>query len=620
MTSVLVQADVCLTPKGWRVLQIGALADEFRGGAPLAPSDFTVAGVKVLPKGGVGRTGWLSVADSDLQYCSPDYAAAHLRNQVDESFTVVVLRDLVPSGPSIGLMVQIRDHETYVLAQGVYGFKVNKEVAVPGYLVQVSNTSMYRRLANSLMVGSTQVHITNTAFKRAHIPLPPVAEQEAISEVLGDTDAFVESLEQLIAKKRHIKQGAMQELLRPKDGWITRTLSQIADIRSGGTPSTHQAEYWDGDVLWCTPTDITALKGQKYLATTSRTITSQGLKASSAEMIPAHSIVMTSRATIGECAINRVPLATNQGFKNFVPFRGTDAEFLYYLLLTKKQDFIGLCSGSTFLEIGKTQLVGFEVALPAHEGEQNAIATILSDMDTEIAALEAKLTKTRQVKQGMMRELLTGRIRLVDTSAVKGEQAPEVRAVPAKLDKPHSWAFNEAVVIAVLADRFGKPEFPLGRLRYTKLSYLMHRRAENKAQGYLKKAAGPYNPQTRYAGPERIAEQNGYVRTHQNGKYKGFVAAENIDQARSYFARRYGTALDDWLEQFRYQTNDELERLATVDMAMNELLKQGKPVDTTAVRALIESEPEWAPKLTRTIFSDEGIAAAIAQCRVLFAS
>ena len=256
--------------------------------------------------------------------------------------------------------------------------------------------------------------VNKTRFSETAFALPPTKmEQEAIAAALSDADALIESLEQLIAKKRHIKQGAMQELLQPKDGWVVRTLSQLADIRSGGTPSTNRAEYWDGGVPWCTPTDITALKGHKYLTTTSRTITSHGLKASSAEMIPSGSVVMTSRATIGECAINRVPLATNQGFKNFVPFQGMDAEFLYYLLLTKKQDFVGLCSGSTFLEIGKTQLVGFEVALPTQPSEQTAIATILSDMDAELTALEAKLTKTRQLKQGMMRELLTGRIRLV---------------------------------------------------------------------------------------------------------------------------------------------------------------------------------------------------------------
>jgi type I restriction enzyme S subunit len=105
-------------------------------------------------------------------------------------------------------------------------------------------------------------------------------------------------------------------------------------------------------------------------------------------------------------------MTTNQGFKNFIPFPSTDGEFLYYLLQTKKQDFIALCSGSTFLEIGKTQLIRFEVKVPA-KAEQTAIAILLSDMDTELAVVEARRDKTRALKQGMMQELLTGRIRLV---------------------------------------------------------------------------------------------------------------------------------------------------------------------------------------------------------------
>lgn len=207
------QTEVGVIPEDWDVTPIGALVTDFRGGAPLKPSDFTQTGVKVLPKGGVGRTGWLKIEDRDLQYCSSDYAASHPRNQVDESFTVVVLRDLVPSGPSIGLMVQIRDRETFVLAQGVYGFKVKEDVAVPGYLVQLSNTKWYRKLANSIMVGSTQVHITNSAFKSAQIPLPPVAEQKVIAEVLSAMDAEIALLEAQLAKYRQIKQGLMQNLL-----------------------------------------------------------------------------------------------------------------------------------------------------------------------------------------------------------------------------------------------------------------------------------------------------------------------------------------------------------------------------------------------------------------------
>jgi type I restriction enzyme S subunit len=108
-----------------------------------------------------------------------------------------------------------------------------------------------------------------------------------------------------------------------------------------------------------------------------------------------------------------VPVTTNQGFKNLVPLENVDVEFLYYLLLTQKQGFIGLCGGSTFLEIGKAQLSVYEVRVPATKAEQAAIAAILSDMDAGIAALEARLAKARSIKQGMMQELLTGRIRLI---------------------------------------------------------------------------------------------------------------------------------------------------------------------------------------------------------------
>lgn len=157
------QTEVGVIPEDWEVSSISSIVTDFRGGAPLKPADFISMGVKVLPKGGVGRTGKLRIAEKDVQYCSQQYANSHPRNQVDSSYTIVVLRDLVPSGPSIGLMVEIDTNECFVLAQGVYGFKVNKERADARYLIQLSNTAWYRNLANSIMVGSTQVHITNTA-------------------------------------------------------------------------------------------------------------------------------------------------------------------------------------------------------------------------------------------------------------------------------------------------------------------------------------------------------------------------------------------------------------------------------------------------------------------------
>ena len=267
-------------------------------------------------------------------------------------------------------------------------------------------------------------------------------EQTAIATALSDVDNLIHSLEKLITKKEAIKTATMQQLLTGKtrlpefatreDGsvkgfkqtelgripeeWEVKKLNQISDVKSGGTPSTSDSSYWNGSILWCTPTDITALKSQKYISNTLKKITKAGLKNSSAELLPIGSIVMTSRATIGECAITTKNISTNQGFKNFICFDNTDNEFLYYSLSNSKNRLVQLCSGSTFLEISTTQTRNFEIVVPSTQ-EQTAIATILSDMDSEIQALQKRLDKTRDIKQGMMQQLLTGKVRLLDSSA-----------------------------------------------------------------------------------------------------------------------------------------------------------------------------------------------------------
>lgn len=497
---------------------------------------------------------------------------------------------------------------------------------VPEFLGYLFNYPTVAFQKSSKGQGDAVVHIVAKALASIEITVPGKAEQKAIAEALSDADALIESLSQLLAKKRQIKQGVMQELLTGKrrltgfsGEWVTRRLDQLADIRSGGTPSTAQHQFWNGDVLWCTPTDITALNGHKYLSDTARRITSLGMHASSAELIPPGSVVMTSRATIGECAINTVAVTTNQGFKSFVPFGNVDAEYLYYLLQTQRAGFIGLCSGSTFLEIGKTQLSAYEVVVPVEKGEQAAISYVLSEMDEGIATLEGKLTKANDLKQGMMQALLTGRIRLVQpASNVIPLPIKPAAAHPPPPQPAHNWQINEAVVIGVLAQRFGNEKFPLPRKRRVKLMYLLHRHAEGRAEGYLKKAAGPYDPNTKYKGPEAIALKNGYVRAVHNGTYEGFVGGDKSDQAQRYFDQWYGIPSLDWLERFHYRKTDDLELLATVDMAMVDLAAAGQPANLVGVKRVIATHPEWVPKLSRELFSDDRIAGAIAECQVLF--
>jgi len=151
-----------------------------------------------------------------------------------------------------------------------------------------------------------------------------------------------------------------------------------------------------------------------------------------------------------------------------------------------------------------------------------------------------------------------------------------------------------------------------------KLTYLLRRHLEGRVEGYLKKAAGPYNPRTKYGGPETIALRKGYVREHQCGDLQGFVAGANIAQAEGWFDQWYDPGVRGWLEQFRHKKNDELELLATVDMAAEELRAQGLAVTVAAVKNVIQAGPEWKPKLSREVFADGRIAWAIETCRTLF--
>jgi type I restriction enzyme, S subunit len=283
------------------------------------------------------------------------------------------------------------------------------------YLLYVLN-SLEDDLRGAGQTGS-QSNVNTEIVKRLTISLAPEIEQRTIAEALRDTDHQIEALKRLIAKKEAIKQGMMQQLLTGEtrlagfiQPWRQAVLADFAHIVSGGTPTRSSPAYWDGGIAWCTPTDITNEPG-RYLHTTKRTISEVGLANSSAYLLPKGSLLLCTRATIGEVKIAVGPIATNQGFKSLIPKSNVCSEFLYYKLLTLKALLVGLGSGSTFLEISKRDIAGLPIEAPSFE-EQLAIARVLMDADDEIDALRSRLAKAKSIKRGMMQELLTGRTRL----------------------------------------------------------------------------------------------------------------------------------------------------------------------------------------------------------------
>ena len=220
--------------------------------------------------------------------------------------------------------------------------------------------------------------------------------------------------------------------------WRRVRIEEAADIISGGTPSRLVPKFWGDGIAWATPTDITACR-RPVISETADSITREGLLNSSAKPLPTGSILLTSRATIGEARIAGVPISTNQGFKSLVPKPGYDATFLYYQILALRGQFERHGVGSTFAEISKRDVARVEFDCPDNEEEQRRIGHILWSVDTQITHTEALTAKQEQVRAGLMQDLFTRGVDETGRLRPPREDAPELYHETALGWLPKEW-------------------------------------------------------------------------------------------------------------------------------------------------------------------------------------
>ena len=182
--------------------------------------------------------------------------------------------------------------------------------------------------------------------------------------------------------------------------WETKPINDLAVVIGGGTPDTTVKSYWDGEIQWFTPSEIGKTK---YVDSSLRTITEDGLNNSSAKRLPPNTILLSSRATIGECSLSLRECATNQGFQSLVS-KKCNVDFLYYLIQTKKNDLIRKSCGSTFLEISANEVRKIQVSIPS-DVEQQKIAGLLSLIDERIATQNKIIEDLKKLKSAISKNL-----------------------------------------------------------------------------------------------------------------------------------------------------------------------------------------------------------------------
>lgn len=241
-------------------------------------------------------------------------------------------------------------------------------------------------------------------------------EQTAIAAALSDADSLISALTKKIEKKKAIKQGLMQQLLTGKKRlpgfggvWDVVQLKRI--ISEFIVPMRDKPTALTGPIPWCRIEDFDG----KYLK---KSLSNQGVDLNTVsqmnlKIFPVNTLLVSCSANLGRCAIVKQKLVTNQTFIGLVPSDRIDVEFLYYKMSREDKNLNNMATGTTISYLSREQFEKYEILIPSSKAEQTAIANILSDCDSEIAALEEKRDKYKEIKQGMMQQLLTGKIRLI---------------------------------------------------------------------------------------------------------------------------------------------------------------------------------------------------------------
>jgi type I restriction enzyme S subunit len=266
-------------------------------------------------------------------------------------------------------------------------------------------------------------NISKTALRRVLIPTPQPEEQSAIAEALSDVDDAIAAQEAVIAKKRALKTATMQALLTRSrrlpsfsGEWVKVQIGKLGCWVGGATPSMANARYWtNGTIPWASSSDIRSGR----LFSTGNRITAEAVKNTATLEVPAGTILMVTRSGILRrflpVAIATRNIAINQDLKALLVDSTFDPNFIYHAISVRGDDILKVCmkAGTTVESIDLDWLKQFEIDIPEDKYEQAAIATALFDCEDEIVLLESKLTKLRDLKAGMMQQLLTGKIRLV---------------------------------------------------------------------------------------------------------------------------------------------------------------------------------------------------------------
>ena len=399
------QTEIGMIPSDWEVKTLGEIC-EVTSSKRIFESDYVSFGIPFY------RGKEISMLNESKKLDEEYFISEEKYNGIKSVFGVPTENDiLITAVGTLGNVYLVPNKDKFYFKDGNLIWLRNVKHILPCYLSIQLNWLKDEIINNA--IGSSQKALTIQVLKKQYFPLPPtLAEQTAIATALSDADALISGLEKLIAKKRNIKQGAMQKLLQPKAGWEVKKLGEVCDVRDG----THDSpKYFESGVKFVTSKNI--IDGKLDFTDISYISIEDAHQVNQRSKVENGDILMSMIGTIGNAVL--VNFEPDFCIKNVALLKPKKINSIYLLQLIYSPNFQKYIESKLdggiqkFISLGV--LRDLEIPFPTL-AEQTRIATILSDIDNEIATLENKLEKYRKIKIGMMQNLLTGKIRLVGSS------------------------------------------------------------------------------------------------------------------------------------------------------------------------------------------------------------
>jgi type I restriction enzyme S subunit len=410
------QTEIGVIPMDWEVKTIVDIISK-RNGIKIGPFGSQLK-KELLVKSGYKVYGQENVFDKDFEIGNRYLTEEHFEKL--KSCNLIFGDFIISMMGTIGkCMIVPENIEKGIMDSHLLRLRLNEKIIKPDLLLHFFSSILLINQVNKLSVGGIMDGLSSSIVKKIQIGLPTnLAEQTAIATALSDADGLITGLEKLIAKKRNIKQGAMQQLLQPKEGWEVKKLGEVCDFQNG----TALEKYFN--------------KKDGYKVISIGNYSEKGIFNETNNFIAKYNnpfvkkfilnkgelaFLMNDKTAVGTIIGRVLYIEENNKYvfnqrtmrlSSNIEF--IDSKFLFHLINSDHYHslFVKLAKPGTQIYLNTNDVLDFEIIIPNFE-EQTRIATILSDMDAELKALEQKLEKYKKVKLGMMQELLTGKTRLV---------------------------------------------------------------------------------------------------------------------------------------------------------------------------------------------------------------